>query len=186
MRKQIEGSKAVAETVAHCHPEVIAAYPISPQTHIVEELSNLVKRDVLKGCEYINVESEFAAMSACIGASASSGGPLARREVRTSGADVTSEPADIGQPLSDDEIRSGPRTAGTAVVPRPSEHRPVAVAAERLRPPYVERLPGTQSGFAAVDPPHASPSGRRPPGSAAVLCWRRGKAERRAGLSGGG
>ena len=70
MRKQIEGSKAVAETVAHCHPEVIAAYPISPQTHIVEELSNLVKRDVLKGCEYINVESEFAAMSACIGASA--------------------------------------------------------------------------------------------------------------------
>ena len=70
MRKQIEGSKAVAETVAPCHPEVIAAYPISPQTHIVEELSNLVKRDVLKGCEYINVESEFAAMSACIGASA--------------------------------------------------------------------------------------------------------------------
>ena len=70
MRKQIEGSKAVAETVAHCHPEVIAAYPISPQTHIVEELSNLVKRDVLKGCEYINVESEFAAMSVAIGASA--------------------------------------------------------------------------------------------------------------------
>ncbi|WP_099332853.1 transketolase C-terminal domain-containing protein [Actinomyces minihominis] len=70
MRKQIEGSKAVAEAVAHCHPEVIAAYPISPQTHIVEELSNLVKRDVLQGCEYINVESEFAAMSACIGASA--------------------------------------------------------------------------------------------------------------------
>lgn len=70
MRKQIEGSKAVAEAVAHCRPEVIAAYPISPQTHIVEELSNLVKRDVLKGCEYINVESEFAAMSACIGASA--------------------------------------------------------------------------------------------------------------------
>ncbi len=70
MRKQIEGSKAVAEAVAHCRPEVIAAYPISPQTHIVEELSNLVKRDVLQGCEYINVESEFAAMSACIGASA--------------------------------------------------------------------------------------------------------------------
>ncbi len=70
MLKQIEGSKAVAEAVAHCRPEVIAAYPISPQTHIVEELSNLVKRDVLKGCEYINVESEFGAMSACIGASA--------------------------------------------------------------------------------------------------------------------
>lgn len=70
MRKQIEGSKAVAEAVASCHPQVIAAYPISPQTHIVEELSNLVKRDILRGCEYINVESEFSAMSACIGASA--------------------------------------------------------------------------------------------------------------------
>lgn len=70
MRKQIEGSKAVAEAVAHCHPQVIAAYPISPQTHIVEELSALVKRGDLAGCEYINVESEFSAMSACIGASA--------------------------------------------------------------------------------------------------------------------
>lgn len=70
MRKQIEGSKAVAEAVAHCRPQVIAAYPISPQTHIVEELSSLVKRGDLEGCEYINVESEFSAMSACIGASA--------------------------------------------------------------------------------------------------------------------
>lgn len=70
MLRQIEGSKAVAAAVAHCHPEVIAAYPISPQTHIVEELSNLVKRGILEHCEYINVESEFSAMSACIGSSA--------------------------------------------------------------------------------------------------------------------
>ena len=70
MEQQLEGSIGVAQAVAHCKPEVIAAYPISPQTHIVEELSALVKKDILKGCEYINVESEFGAMSACIGASA--------------------------------------------------------------------------------------------------------------------
>ncbi|MFJ9566128.1 pyruvate ferredoxin oxidoreductase [Streptomyces fuscichromogenes] len=70
MLKQTEGSRAVAETVACCRPEVIAAYPISPQTHIVEELSRLVKAGVLRPCEYVNVESEFAAMSLCIGASA--------------------------------------------------------------------------------------------------------------------
>ncbi|WP_416961333.1 pyruvate ferredoxin oxidoreductase [Streptomyces sp. Agncl-13] len=70
MLKQTEGSRAVAETVAYCRPEVIAAYPISPQTHIVEELSRLVKSGALKPCEYVNVESEFAAMSMCVGASA--------------------------------------------------------------------------------------------------------------------
>lgn len=70
MREQIEGSQAIAKAVAACTPEVIAAYPISPQTHIVETLSALVKKGELDGCEYLNVESEFGAMSACIGASA--------------------------------------------------------------------------------------------------------------------
>lgn len=70
MRQQIEGSQAVARTVAACRPEVVAAYPISPQTHIVEAISALVKSGELEGCEYINMESEFGAMSACIGASA--------------------------------------------------------------------------------------------------------------------
>ncbi len=68
--RQIEGSLAVAEAVAHCRPDVVAAYPISPQTHIVEGLSRLVKSGRLSPCAYLNVESEFAAMSACIGASA--------------------------------------------------------------------------------------------------------------------
>src|ERR1022692_546499 len=67
---QIEGSRGVAEAVARCHPEVICAYPISPQTHIVEALSSLVKSGDLAPCEFINVESEFAAMSVAIGASA--------------------------------------------------------------------------------------------------------------------
>jgi len=70
MQKQIEGSRAVAEAVALCRPEVICAYPISPQTHIVEGLGELVKSGKLIPCEFINVESEFAAMSVAIGASA--------------------------------------------------------------------------------------------------------------------
>jgi len=70
MLKQIEGSRAVAEAVALCRPEVICAYPISPQTHIVEGLGEMVKSGALTRCEFINVESEFAAMSVAIGASA--------------------------------------------------------------------------------------------------------------------
>jgi pyruvate ferredoxin oxidoreductase alpha subunit len=66
----MEGSQAVAEAVAMCRPEVICAYPISPQTHIVEGLSAIVDSGRLSGCEFINVESEFAAMSVAIGASA--------------------------------------------------------------------------------------------------------------------
>ncbi|HET9577918.1 MAG TPA: transketolase C-terminal domain-containing protein [Usitatibacter sp.] len=70
MHKQIEGSRAVAEAVALCRPEVVCAYPISPQTHIVEALGEFVKSGALAPCEFINVESEFAAMSVSIGASA--------------------------------------------------------------------------------------------------------------------
>jgi pyruvate ferredoxin oxidoreductase gamma subunit len=55
---QIEGSRGVAEAVALCRPEVVCAYPISPQTHIVEALATLVKAgdltpidlDYCKGC----------------------------------------------------------------------------------------------------------------------------------------
>jgi pyruvate ferredoxin oxidoreductase alpha subunit len=70
MRRQIEGSRAIAETVAACRPHVIPAYPITPQTHIVEALGAMVKAGTLAPCEFITVESEFAAMSAAIGASA--------------------------------------------------------------------------------------------------------------------
>jgi pyruvate ferredoxin oxidoreductase alpha subunit len=70
MRSQIEGSLAVAKAVALCRPEVVPAYPISPQTHIVEALSDLVRTGELAPCEYLMVDSEFAAMSAAIGASA--------------------------------------------------------------------------------------------------------------------
>ncbi|MBY3756417.1 pyruvate ferredoxin oxidoreductase [Azospirillum formosense] len=70
MLKQIEGSRAMAEAIGLCRPEVICAYPITPQTHIVEGLSEMVGDGHLTGCEFINVESEFAALSVAIGASA--------------------------------------------------------------------------------------------------------------------
>ena len=70
MLKQTEGSHAVAESIALCRPQVICAYPITPQTHIVEGLGEMVKAGELVNCEFINVESEFAAMSVAIGASA--------------------------------------------------------------------------------------------------------------------
>jgi pyruvate ferredoxin oxidoreductase alpha subunit len=70
MLKQTEGSHAIAEAIALCRPEVICAYPITPQTHIVEGLGEMVKSGELQHCEFINVESEFAALSVAIGASA--------------------------------------------------------------------------------------------------------------------
>ncbi|MDR2372526.1 MAG: hypothetical protein LBD77_00170 [Bifidobacteriaceae bacterium] len=73
MLELLEGSQAVARAVALTRPDVVCAYPISPQTHIVEALSAMVRDGRLKNCDYINVESEFAAMSVSIGASAAGG-----------------------------------------------------------------------------------------------------------------
>src|SRR3954467_3073978 len=70
MLKQTEGSHAIAEAVALCRPQVICAYPITPQTHIVEGLGEMVMAGELSNCEFINVESEFAALSVAIGSSA--------------------------------------------------------------------------------------------------------------------
>ncbi|MBI2251765.1 MAG: pyruvate ferredoxin oxidoreductase [Armatimonadetes bacterium] len=67
--KMLEGSKAVAETIKVCEPKVISAYPITPQTHIVEYLSQMVANGEIKA-EYVNVESEHSAISVCLGASA--------------------------------------------------------------------------------------------------------------------
>ena len=75
MLDQKEGSQAVADAIALCRPEVICAYPISPQTHIVEALSDKVRTGELSPCEYVSVESEFAAMSVAIGASAAGARP---------------------------------------------------------------------------------------------------------------
>ncbi len=69
MLEIMEGSIAVAEAIGYCRPQVIAAYPITPQTHIVEALADMVANCRIDA-EYITVESEFSALSACLGASA--------------------------------------------------------------------------------------------------------------------
>lgn len=67
MLQALEGSQAVAQAVALCRPQVIAAYPITPQTHIVENISKLVADGHLQ-CEFVSVESEFSAASVVLGA----------------------------------------------------------------------------------------------------------------------
>lgn len=69
MMEILEGSHAVAEAVKRCRPQVISAYPITPQTHIVEALASMIA-DCELDADYICVESEFSALSACLGASA--------------------------------------------------------------------------------------------------------------------
>ncbi|MFH1136156.1 MAG: pyruvate ferredoxin oxidoreductase [Pseudomonadota bacterium] len=65
----IEVSLAVSEAVRLARTDVVAAYPITPQTHIVEHLSELVADGHLDA-EFIPVESEHSAMSTCLGSSA--------------------------------------------------------------------------------------------------------------------
>ncbi len=69
MAKMMTGYDAVAEAVKACNPDVISAYPITPQTDIVEKLSEM-KADGELTSEFIKVDSEFNAASTCIGASA--------------------------------------------------------------------------------------------------------------------
>jgi len=69
MKQILEGSRAVAETIRNIKPDVISAYPITPQTHIVEDLAKL-KADGEGQYEFVRTESEFAALSLLIGASA--------------------------------------------------------------------------------------------------------------------
>lgn len=68
MKKVIEGSHAVSEAARLAGVQVIAAYPITPQTHIVEALSEYCSNGTLKA-RFINVESEHSAMAAVVGAS---------------------------------------------------------------------------------------------------------------------
>lgn len=69
MNRIVEGSQAVAEFVAMCRPNVVCAYPITPQTHIVEGLARLVA-DGRLSAGYVLAESEFTAASVVLGASA--------------------------------------------------------------------------------------------------------------------
>lgn len=68
-KRIIEGSRAIALTINNISPDVVSAYPITPQTHIVEDLAKF-KADGKATYEYIRAESEFAAASIVLGASA--------------------------------------------------------------------------------------------------------------------
>jgi len=70
MKTIVEGSEAVADVVALCRPAVLAIYPITPQTHIPENLSQIIADGKLNA-KIIYAESEHSAISACVGASAS-------------------------------------------------------------------------------------------------------------------
>ena len=69
MNEIMEGSHAIAHAIKMIRPQVIAAYPITPQTHIVEALADIVA-DGLLDADYVTVESEFSALSVCLGACA--------------------------------------------------------------------------------------------------------------------
>ena len=69
MMRIMEGSQAVAETVALCRPRVVCAYPITPQTHIVEGLARIITDGKLEA-GYVLADSEFTAASVVLGASA--------------------------------------------------------------------------------------------------------------------
>lgn len=77
----LDGDRAVAEAMRQMNPDVVAAYPITPQTEIVMRFSEFVANGEVV-TEFIPVESEHAAMSACIGASAAGG----RAQTATAGA----------------------------------------------------------------------------------------------------
>ncbi len=66
--KTLEGSKAIAEVVRNCEPEVVACYPITPSTHIAEEMNKYYANGEIK--TFIAVESEFSALSALVGGAA--------------------------------------------------------------------------------------------------------------------
>ncbi len=69
MKEFLEGSHAVAEAIKLCKPGVISAYPITPQTHIVEDLAQMVADGAINA-QFVNVESEHSAASTVLGGSA--------------------------------------------------------------------------------------------------------------------
>ena len=71
VKSTLEGSRAAAQAVRNCSPDVVACYPITPSTHIAEDLDKMYANGEIK--KFIAVEAEFSAISALIGASATGG-----------------------------------------------------------------------------------------------------------------
>ena len=82
IRKHLSGNEAVATALKQINPDVIAAYPITPSTEVVQYFSQYVA-DGQVDTEFVAVESEHSAMSACIGAAAAGGGNGIRQVMGT-------------------------------------------------------------------------------------------------------
>ena len=108
MKKVIMGNHAVSWGVQLARAEVIAAYPITPQTQIVEELSEMCADGALKA-RFIKVESEHSAMAACIGASADRRAHLHRHVVAGPGAHARAAALGGGRAAADRDGRRQPR-----------------------------------------------------------------------------
>ncbi|CAD5245115.1 pyruvate ferredoxin oxidoreductase [Thermococcus camini] len=70
IRKVVSGNYAAAYAVKHARVEVVAAYPITPQTSIIEKIAEFIANGEIENIQYVPVESEHSAMAASIGASA--------------------------------------------------------------------------------------------------------------------
>lgn len=69
-KKVVSGNYAAAYAAKHARVEVVAAYPITPQTSIIEKIAEFIANGEVENLQYVSVESEHSAMAACIGASA--------------------------------------------------------------------------------------------------------------------
>ncbi|NLW28019.1 pyruvate ferredoxin oxidoreductase [Acetivibrio saccincola] len=72
IRERLSGNEAVAVAMKQINPDVVAAFPITPSTEIPQYFSNYVA-DGIVDTEFVAVESEHSAMSACVGAQAAGG-----------------------------------------------------------------------------------------------------------------
>ncbi len=70
IRKVVSGNYAAAYAAKHARVQVVAAYPITPQTSIIEKIAEFIANGEVENLQYVPVESEHSAMAACIGASA--------------------------------------------------------------------------------------------------------------------
>jgi len=70
IRKVVSGNYSAAYAAKHARVQVVAAYPITPQTSIIEKIAEFIANGEVENLEYVPVESEHSAMAACIGASA--------------------------------------------------------------------------------------------------------------------
>ncbi len=214
MLEQLEGSQAVAEAVALCRPEVISAYPISPQTHIVEGLSDLVRTGRARAVRVhdgrvgvrrdVGVHRRLRGRRAHLhgdrepGAALHGRGALQRLGPRAADRDDGRQPGDrradqhLERPLAT-RCRSATR-AGSSSTPRPTRRRSTCTcrrsgSPRRLSLPVMVCMDGfiLTHAYEQVDVPDPGAGRRLPAAVRAAPGARPGRAgdDRRDGRAGG-